>query len=182
MVLVLAVLAASAQNPTIKYADGILECRQVVTVDSTPASKLYVRALEILSDWAGSQTRSRINIDVQDKDEGFIVYKGSEYIGYRKANMLYGWDTFADFTLKVKCKDSRAQIILTIPTMTFVWDAESKTTYTLPLSEFLPEYRYEGRLTIKKAARELAPLVPTYAENIVKLIEHGLTRNVADDF
>lgn len=178
--LVLIACVVMAQNPTSKYVDSILECRQIVNVDSMSASKLYVRTLEVLSDWAGAQARSRINVDVQDKDEGLIVYKGSQYIGYRKANLLYGWNTFADFTLKVRCKDNRVQIIMTVPTMTFDWDG-SQVTYTLPLSEFLPEYRYEGKLIIKKAARELSPSIPSTIEAIVSMISTKISHK-DDDF
>lgn len=79
-------LVSTAQNP------DVYEKKEIITADSVKAGTLYVRTLEALSDWAGSQKRSKANVDVQDKDEGLVVYKGKLYLGFVKQNMLYGWD------------------------------------------------------------------------------------------
>lgn len=109
-------LTASAQG---EVKDGAWEDRRVVEVAGASVSTLYLRALEALSDWAGSQEKSKMGIDVQDKDEGIVVYKGEYYLGYGKANFMYGWDTWANFTLKVRCKEGRAQVSATVPSLTF---------------------------------------------------------------
>jgi len=77
MAMLIAGIAIQAQENLL--TNGIYEKKVVVTVDSVKASTLYVRALEALSDWAGSQQRSKVNVDVQDKDEGLVVYKGQLY-------------------------------------------------------------------------------------------------------
>lgn len=73
MMLIAGIAIHAQENP---LTNGIYEKKVVVTADSIKASTLYVRALEALSDWAGSQQRSKVNVDVQDKDEGLVVYKG----------------------------------------------------------------------------------------------------------
>ena len=77
MAMLIAGIVIQAQENLL--TNGIYEKKVVVTVDSVKASTLYVRALEALSDWAGSQQRSKVNVDVQDKDEGLVVYKGQLY-------------------------------------------------------------------------------------------------------
>ena len=171
-------MTATAQ---VELTNGVYEKKTVVTADSVKAGTLYVRALEALSDFAGSQGKSKIGVDVHDKDEGLVVYKGRYYMGYCKANMLYGWDTFADFTLKVRCKDGRAQLSVTVPSMTFVWDANGNT-HSFAISEFLPVYKYKGDYKIKKAAQQYAPLVPEAFDTIVAAIGKRITAKDDDDF
>ena len=96
---------------------GVYEMKEVVQVDGVNAQTLYLRALEALSDWTGTEGRSKFGIDHQDKESATIIYKGKDYLGFRRY-MMYGWYIFADFTLKVRCKDGRAQVTVTVPSMT----------------------------------------------------------------
>lgn len=179
--LLVLMISASASYAQVELTNGVYEKKIVVTADSMKAGKLYVRALEALSDFAGSQGKSKIGVDVQDKDEGLVVYKGDYYMGYCKANMLYGWDTFADFTLKVRCKDGKAQLSVTVPSMTFVWEANGNR-YSFAISEFLPVYKYKGDYKIKKAAQLYAPQVPDAFDKILELIGKRITVKDSDDF
>lgn len=166
----------------VTLTNGVYETKTVVNADSIKSSTLYVRALEALSDWTGSLSKSKIGIDIQDKDEGLVVYKGQYYLGYEKANMLCGWDTFADFTLKVRCKDGRAQLIVTVPSMTFIWDGDGHGVHSFAISEFLPVYKYKGVYKIKKAAQKFAPKVPETFDLIVNLLGKRITQKPDDDF
>lgn len=170
-------LTASAQG---EVKDGAWEDRRVVEVAGASVSTLYLRALEALSDWAGSQEKSKMGIDVQDKDEGIVVYKGEYYLGYGKANFMYGWDTWANFTLKVRCKEGRAQVSATVPSLTFRFTGEPSET-TAPIDQLLPEYHYKTKYTIKRAARELAPNVPTEFEDILAAMCERLAKGSEDD-
>lgn len=170
-------LTASAQG---EVKDGAWEDRRVVEVAGASVSTLYLRALEALSDWAGSQEKSKMGIDVQDKDEGIVVYKGEYYLGYGKANFMYGWDTWANFTLKVRCKEGRAQVSVSVPSLTFRFSGQPAET-TAPIDQLLPEYQYKTKYTNKRAARELAPKVPTEFEAILAAMCERLAKGSEDD-
>ena len=179
-IMLLAVMTASAQEQLI---NGVIEKKQVVMVEGVPADKLYVRALEALSDWAGSQGKSKIGIDVQDKDEGLVVYKGRLNMGFHKVNFMAGWEVFADFTIKIKCKDGRAQVSASVPSLTFDWSAKQyPATETVPISAIYPEYIYKSSLKIKKAAIEFAPLTPSMFDKIITLLADKLKQQPDDDF
>lgn len=179
--LLLMCVAMTMQAQDIQFnADGCYEVKKIVKADSVKAGTLYTRALEALSDWAGSQQKTKANIDVQDKDEGIVVYKGQLYLGYGKQNMLYGWDTFADFTLKVRCKDGKAQLQMVVPSLSYYWTADN-TEYSAPINELLPEYHHKHKMLVKKASIALAPKVPEEVEKVVALIEKKMT-TTEDDF
>ena len=177
--MLLAGLTATAQEITLNN-NGVYERKEIVIVDSLKLSTLYTRSLEALSDWAGSQQRSKANIDVQDKDEGLVIYKGKLYLGYGKQNFMYGWDTFADFTLKVRCKDGRAQVSIIVPSLTYYWTGNDTET-TVPISEVLPIYKYEGKMLIKKASLALAPKIPEEVNAFISIIANKIANGSADD-
>jgi hypothetical protein len=179
-ILLLMVLTIRAQE---QLVNGVIEKKQVVMVEGVSADKLYVRALEALSDWAGAQGNSKIGIDVQDKDEGLVVYKGRLEMGFHKVNFMAGWEVFADFTIKIKCKDGRAQVSANVPSLTFDWSAKQyPATETVPISAIYPEFNYKPKLRIKKAAIEFAPLTPSTFEKIIALLATKLQQQPEDDF
>ena len=176
--MLLATVTARAQG---EMKNGIYETKTVREIENLTSEQLYVRTLEVLSDWAGSQNKSKANIDVQDKDGGIVVYKGSYYLGYRKQNLLYGWDTFADFTLKARSKDGKIQVSASVPSMTFKWDATAES-FTEPLSSFYPDYAYKGKVLLKKPSTEFAPQIPTVFDTIVNQISDNIIQREDDDF
>ena len=165
----------------VDMTNGIYEKKVVVNVDSAKASTLYVKALEALSDWAGSQERSKANIDVQDKDEGLVVYKGQLYLGYGKTNFMCGWETFANFTLKAKCKIGKVQLTVTVPSLTYYWTG-NPTEVTVPINEVFPEYNYKGKMSIKKASLALAPKIPDEFDAVIQTIGNKISKKDDDDF
>ena len=177
LMMLLAAVTARAQG---EMKNGAYETKTVREIGNLTSEQLYVRTLEVLSDWAGSQNKSKVNIDVQDKEGGIVVYKGNYYLGYRKQNLLYGWDTFADFTLKVRCKDGKIQVSVSVPSMTFIWDATSEK-YTEPLSAFYPDYTYKGKVLLKKASTEFAPQIPTVFDAMVNKLADDIMQK-EDDF
>lgn len=176
--LMLAGLTAGAQDMT---ESGAYEKKVVVRYDSVSAQALYVRALEALSDWAGSQEKSKLGIDVQDKDNGLVVYKGQLYIGYYKINVFSGWNVLADFTMKIRCKDGRAQFTCTIPSMTFVNYPNASVSETAIMGNLIPEYKHKHWLKVKKAALQYAPAVPDIVDGIIKKLSDKI-RTDGDDF
>lgn len=176
----LVAVTAGAQEYTL--TDGAYDNKVVEQYEGADAATLYVRALEMLSDWAGSQAQSKVNIDVQDKQQGLVVYKGTLFIGFHKANMLCGWNVYADFTLKIKCKDGRAQISCHVPSATFEWTGDP-ATLTVPLANLYPEYNFKTQYRIKKSAAEWVPQIPpTFNKILSDLAQKMKTQNQDDDF
>ena len=181
-IMTLMVMTASAQEYSL--INGAYDNKVIGQYEGVEAGVLYVRALEALSDWAGSQSQSKVNIDVQDKEQGLVVFKGMLYIGYHKVNFMAGWNIYADFTLKIKCKDGRAQVSCHVPSATFDWSAQqypAKTT--APLGEIYPQYNHKSQYKIKKAAIKWAPKIPPlFDEIITSLAEKLKAQNQDDDF
>ena len=101
---------------------GAYENVIVVYVDSAKANILYDRAMVALSDWTGASGKAQAGLDYHDREAGTVIYKGHEYIGFKNVFLGDGWERYADFTIKVRCKDGRAQITTSIPTVTFVYN------------------------------------------------------------
>ena len=151
-------------------ANGEYERKTVVEVPGTSAQDLYVRALEVLSDIKGSNGKSSSQIDVQDKDAALVVYKGKIYEGFEYYSKFagVGWDAYADFTLRIKCKDEKAQITLTVSTMTFDFNG-TPSTQTIPLTVLVP-YTYKGNYSFKKSAIKYAPTVAPSMDKLMAVI------------
>ena len=67
----LATLPISAQEINLTES-GAYEKKEVVVVDSVKASVLFGRAMEALSDWTGTDGRSRAGLDYHDKESGTL--------------------------------------------------------------------------------------------------------------
>ena len=131
LVMLITGMTVSAQEITLTD-NGAYEKKIVVQVDSIKSSILYGRAMEALSDWTGASGKAQAGIDYNDRDAAIVIYKGHEYIGFKNVFLGDGWERYADFILKVKCKDGRAQVTVTIPTITFVHNKNGmKRTYTV---------------------------------------------------
>lgn len=172
------VMMASAQGSIV---NGAYENKVVREYPGVSAETLYIRALETLSDWAGTQSKSNINIDVQDKEEGLVVYKGRYYMGYQKGSYA-GWDVFADFTLKIRVKDGKAQLSYHVPTMTFDYTSPEypNAIETVSLGSIVPTYNYKARYKIKKAAIEYGPKVKPAFDAITLLLGSRLAKEQED--
>ena len=96
-IMLLLTMIISAQEYSL--TNGAYDNKVVEQYEGVEAGVLYVRALEALSDWAGSQSQSKVNIDVQDKEQGLVVFKGLLFVGFHKVNFMAGWNVYADFTL-----------------------------------------------------------------------------------
>ena len=180
LVLLMAGMVINAQdNP---LTNGVYEKKVVVTADSVKASALYVRALEA-SDWAGSNANSKMGIDVQDKDESLIVYKGNVHLGFEYYSKFAGagWDFYIDMTIKVKCKDGKAQITATVPSLTYISNIQ-KIVVVVPINEILPSYAYKGNYKLKKTSQTFGPQVIPSTDQIVNMLCDKIAKKQDDDF
>jgi len=119
--MLLATLSISAQEINLTE-NGAYEKKEVVVVDSVKASILFGRAMEALSDWTGTDGRSRAGLDYHDKESGTVIYKGTFSLGFKNVFLGDGWERYADFTLKVRCKDGRAQVTMNVPSITAIYN------------------------------------------------------------
>ena len=158
--------------------DGVYEQKEVVTIDSIKAITLYGRAMEALSDWTGPDGRSKAGIDYQDKESGTIIYKGNYFMGFRHVVLRAGWDMYADFTMKVRCKDGRAQITITIPSITGKYSANN-VERTVPLSEIVNTINEKGKK--KRPTHEYLPKIPEVAKTLIDAMKQRLILNGGDD-
>ena len=101
---------------------GAYEKKEVVVVDSTKAIILFERAMIALSDWTGPDGKAKAGIDYQEKETGTVIYKGVFSLGFKNVFLGDGWNRYADFVLKVRCKDGRAQVTVTVPQITAVYN------------------------------------------------------------
>lgn len=174
--------ALSDSTQTTLNESGVYELKIVEQYDSVNAAILYERSLIALSDVVGSQERSKANIDVQDKEAGIIAFKGELFLGFQKVNTMCGYDVCADFTLKVRCKDGRAQYTITVPSITMYWSCDTDKE-TIPLREIIPEYTHKGRLHyLKKGALEYSNKIDVYMKSLEKSVVNKTIDAADDDF
>lgn len=172
-------VALSTNAQVITLTDnGVYEQKEVVTIDSVKAITLYGRAMEALSDWTGPDGRSKAGIDYQDKESGTIIYKGNYFMGFRHVVLRAGWDMYADFTMKVRCKDGRAQITITIPSITGKYSANN-VERTVPLSEIVNTINEKGKK--KRPTHEFLPKIPEVANTLIDAMKQRLIQNGKDD-
>lgn len=116
--LVVVTLAAGAQSESIPLTPGgAYERKEVIIVDSVSAAVLFDRAMIALTEWTGPNGKAKAGIDYQNQETHTVVYKGHFYAGNRKW-LLTTIERMANFTVKVRCKDGRAQVTVTVSTLT----------------------------------------------------------------
>ncbi len=160
---------------------GAYEKKEVVTVDSVSSGVLFVRAMEALSDWTGPDGKAKAGVDFQDKETGTVIYKGRYSLGFKSTFLGDGWSRYADFTLKVKTKDGRAQVTVTVPTVTAVY-SRGNVTRTNTVAEL-----WEG---VKKAKGDkhdrglvlMNDLLATANEIAFKMMDRLKNGSEDDDF
>lgn len=119
MLMLTIVLSIDAQDIQLTET-GAYEKKEVVVVDSAKAIILFERAMIALSDWTGPDGKAKAGIDYQEKETGTVIYKGRYSLGFKNTFLGDGWNRYAEFSLKVRCKDGRAQVTVTVPTITAI--------------------------------------------------------------
>ena len=177
LMLLSAVLTVSAQ---IVLKNGIYEKQVVEQFADASAQTLYSRALEGLSDWTGVNGKSTYGIDYQDKESSTVIYKGKLYLGFKNMFVLQGWDVWAEFTMKIRCKDGRAQVTITVPSLWFEYNVNANAKTSVPLSQIKPNFTYKG-MNIKKAAIQYIEDIPKTTDELLSYIIAKLNQDI-DDF
>ena len=84
-------------------------------------------------------------------------------------------------TIKVKCKDGKAQVTATVPSLTFISNLQHSVV-VVPLKEIVPNFEYKGDYKIKKPALKFGPQVIPSTDLIVKMLCAKITKTSDDDF
>ena len=101
-------------------------------------------------------------------------------MGYRKLVAYAGWDVWAEFTMKVRCKDGKAQLTAIVPSMWFEYNVNASSKGSVPLSKIKPEFTYKG-LNLKKAAIQYIEEIPKTMDEIISFVSYKMNIEV-DDF
>lgn len=125
---------------------GVYEFKSVELYDDVNVQKLFEQSRVALSDIEGTNTNTKIGIDLADKQSGTIIYKGEYYLGFHRVNLLCGYEVTADFTLKIQCKNNKVQHTIIVPSLHLYWSCDMSYNETVPLKNILPKYTYKGRL------------------------------------
>ena len=187
LMMLMAGMAINAQVPDVDSAaiiikeKGVYEQKRVVTVDGAKASSLYRRTMEALSDWTGTEGRSKAGLDYCDKDEGVVNYKGEFYNGYRQ--LAFGREVpfYTDFTMKIRCKDGRAQVIVIVPTMHATLPNGQTKTWTM--REVIDQYDKASPRKVEKAKKKMHGMsTREIVETLLTEMETALKKDPDDDF
>ena len=167
-------------TPVELTAGGAYEKQKVVTVEGVTAVVLYERAMMALSDWSGPDGMSKAGVDYQNQETHTVIYKGGYSLGFKNVFMGDGWKRRADFTLKVRCKDGRAQLTLSVPTITMTYNRNGATrTYTVAEVQDAV-----GKADGKKKERGVALMddLTSTADGIMTAMTKRLKFDEEDDF
>ena len=176
-------IAASAQEDVWENiqlnAEGAYEVKEVVIVEGVTQANLFGRAMEALSDWTGPDGRSTVGIDYSDKDAGTVIYKGQFYMGYYQTSLGSNINYYLNFTLKVRCKDGRAQTTVTSPSVTFKSSKIPDVTRTM--TELLEAKKNGKKPNDRQKKRIHFIKVPDCVKMIVEAMNNRLKVTSSDD-
>ena len=161
--MMLTAMTAMAQDIELNE-QGAYERKEVVQIEGATAAVLYDRAMIALSEWTGPDGKAKAGLDYQNQESHTIIYKGTYYLGFKKI-LMSGWDRYANFTLKVRCKDGRAQVTVNVPTITGIY-LQNGTKRSYNLKEVLDIKESSS----KKRADRIDTLVDNLKSNADALI------------
>ena len=163
--MLLSVMAACAQDWEI--VGDAYERKEVVEVEGASASVLYDRAMIALSEWTGSDGKSKMGIDYQNLETHTLIYKGTYYVDFKNVFLGAGWNRSINFTLKVRCKDGRAQQTLSLGTARAEY-SENRVEKEVSMKEIVDNV---AKTTNKKRLAFFADVMET---------ANGIMANLAD--
>lgn len=163
-------------------ANGHYKVQEVVSVPDATADILYQRALQALSDWSGPDGNARTQIDYSDKATSTVIYKGSCPLP-KEPGFLYSWQIIADFSLKIRCKDGRAQTTLTISQVDVSsTNPKDLRRETMQLTEFASRLQDKGNKGRKKRATHVLLNSRDLAALLTAAMHSRLSAPLDDDF
>lgn len=172
--MLLSVMAACAQDWELN--GDAYEKKEVVEVEGASASVLYDRAMIALSEWTGSDGQSKIGIDYQNLETHTLIYKGTCHLSFKNVLLGAGWDRYLNFTLKVRCKDGKAQQTLSLGSVRGVY-TNNRAEKEVSMKEIVDTM---AKTTNKKRLEFFQSLMET-ANGIMASLADRLKGNGADN-
>lgn len=170
----------NAMGQTIEVNEsGAYEMKEVVDVEGASAAVLFVRAMEALSDWTGPDGKAKAGVDFQDKETGTVIYKGRYSLGFKNTFLGDGWSRYAEFTMKVRTKDGRAQVTVTVPKVMAVY-SRNGTTREGTVAQLVSQVEKAKGAKGERGEKLLEDLTGT-ADGLVKAMVERLKNGAADD-
>lgn len=154
---------------------GAYEQQRVVSVDGTSAAVLYDRAMMAITDLTGSDGKAKAGIDYQNQETHTVVYKGR--FGLPFGN---GVDYWADFTMKVRCKDGRAQVTMTVP-MVEMRASSIRMERSATIGE-IKKATEQAKGNRRKRGEECLKYIKNSVDAYVMIMETRLTFGSDEDF
>ena len=173
-------LSAYAQSNEPELENGSYVYKFVQQAEGVSQNALYLRAHAFLSDWVGPNTNSKSSIDFDDKESATIIAKGTYFLGYER-EMMYGWNVYADFSVTIKCKEGRFQVMTKMPTMSFWWTAGNVPMQTILYNELYPSYTHKGPYKLKRYSDKYVNQMPEYIKEISNIVINGIISASDDD-
>lgn len=176
-----AISSTFAQDITLN-PEKSLELKEVVQVEGMTKNDIYVAANSMLSNWIPN-ANSKSSIDFADLETGTIILKGKIFLGFKKANMLYGYNNYAIINCTIRCKDGKYQVIIKVPSMEMEWSAnQNPASETVPIEHLYPSFDgYKTKLyQTKGSMKEFGPLIPEAMTNLMNAIKQKIVK--LDDF
>lgn len=182
IIAVLNIAFSFAQTAEPELENGYFVYKYVHQVENLSQNSLYLHTRTFLSDWVGPNANSKNYIDFEDKESGSIIAKGSYFLAYER-EALYGWNIYADFSITIKCKDGRFQVVTKVPSMSFYWTAGNLAIQVAPFSELYPTYTFRSPYKFQRHTDVYAPKMPEYIKQITNIVVDGITSiSDEDDF
>lgn len=178
MLLLTAGLSINAQDIQLTET-GAYEKKEVVVVDSVKAIVLFERAMIALSDWTGPDGKAKAGIDYQEKETGTVIYKGRYSLGFKNTFLGDGWNRYAEFSLKVRCKEGRAQVTVTVPTVTAIYNRNG-VTRTNSIKVLLDAVKQSKGAKRERGEKLMTDLIET-ADGLVAAMCERLKNGGAND-
>ena len=178
--LLLVGMMASAQEGLPTKEDGTFEKKVVVRVDSVDAQTIYDRAMMAISSWSSGKTEN--SMDYHDRNAGILIYKGVEPMGFKNVFLGDGWERYINYSLKVHCKDGRAQVTVSVPTIFFVYNKNGmRRNFTI---EQLNQAVKEAKSKKKERGEAILQNIDEFSSSLLHAMELALQKqsgNVMDD-
>lgn len=178
VMMVAVAMTAAAQGLPVKD-DGSYEVKEVVMTDSVTAQELYDRAMTALSEMANGNAER--NMDYHDRDAATLVFKGVQALGFKNVFLGEGWQRYMNYQLKVRCKDGRAQVTVTVPKLTFVYTKDGNTR-TFDIAQM------NAAVAASKGKRRergevILEAIKAYSDALMRAMKNALTKSggAADD-